>query len=476
MSRSKAICGKFGSGYSRLVDFFIPSALLFDREAANYARMFLISHILGPFMGMTVPLCLYILDPTPGFDIGILLLSILGFWIFPFLLRAGVRYSWLVLASILNLHFAVLWSCYFHGGSTSPTLGWVMIIPILSVFYIGGERRLKLHLLFTSGASGLVFLAIYFLFPPGINDMSAAALRGLGAVSTVATLCYVAVMAIYFASVFDAGEELEIEVKHRRGLAVELRHAVAIANKASSAKSAFLAGMSHELRTPLNAIIGYGELLLDDADDSGNEQLRHDVRQIVHASRYLVRLINMILDLSKVEVGQMEFDLQPCALAPLVCEVVAGRREAIEAQGNSIVLKFDGAPANVLADTSRLREILDGLLENAGRHTQNGTITVSAVNQPNADGLFFCISVTDTGEGIDPDAARTVFEAFSTSRCAMTGDYGGTGLNLTVAYSLCQAMGGSISVESEQGVGSTFQIVLPADHLATAQFVLSTAA
>ncbi|QCO57358.1 HAMP domain-containing histidine kinase (plasmid) [Pseudorhodobacter turbinis] len=465
MSQTRAVFAKIVLGYARLASFFMPAVLLSDRDVANSARMFLISHILGPFMGSTVPLALYVFDPTPGFDIIILLVSILGFWIFPFLLRMGVKYSCLVLTSILNLHFAVLWSCFHNGGSTSPTLGWVMIIPILSVFYMGGDRHLKFHLIITSGVSGVIFLAAYLLFPPEQNDMSLAALRGLGAVSTVATLCYVAVMAIYFARIFDAGAKLEVEVKHRRNLAIELRQAVAIANKASSAKSTFLAGMSHELRTPLNAIIGYGELLLDDADDVGDGQLRQDVEHIVDAGRYLVRLISMILDLSKVEAGQMEFDIQPCAIEPLVRGVVERLRETIESRSNTIVLNLEDTPANVWTDAHRIREILEGILENAAQHTQDGTITVSVREQWDAETRVFCIVVADTGEGLDPETARSVFEAFSTSRCGTTGRYGGTGLNLTVADSLCRAMGGSIAVESTQGVGSAFTVILPADHL-----------
>ena len=118
----------------RLVYYFIPPDILANREACKRAHVFLISHILGPFIGNVVPGTLYFIDPSAGFDVAILSLSITAFWIFPFLLRAGVRYNTLALVSIQNLIFCILWSCYFYGGVTSPTLAWVVTIPLLAFF------------------------------------------------------------------------------------------------------------------------------------------------------------------------------------------------------------------------------------------------------------------------------------------------------------------------------------------------------
>ena len=127
--------------YQALIDHFVPHYMKADRDAWNQARMFLISHTMGPIIGNSVPLAFYIFDPTPHFDILILSLSITAFWIFPFLLRAGVRYDLLVITSVMNLNFAIFWSCYWNGAVSSPTLPWVLTIPIISFFYIGGEKR-----------------------------------------------------------------------------------------------------------------------------------------------------------------------------------------------------------------------------------------------------------------------------------------------------------------------------------------------
>ena len=108
----------------RLVTYFIPPNIAADREACKRAHVFLISHILGPFIGNVVPGTLYVIDPNAGYDVAILSLSITSFWVFPLLLRAGAPYNPLALVSVQNLIFCILWSCYFYGGVTSPTLAW----------------------------------------------------------------------------------------------------------------------------------------------------------------------------------------------------------------------------------------------------------------------------------------------------------------------------------------------------------------
>src|SRR5215475_12253490 len=128
----------------RLVNYFIPADIARDRDARNRAHVFLISHILGPFIGNVVPISIYLLDPSPGYDVAVLAASIIAFWAFPFLLRAGVPYNPLALVSIENLIFCILWSCYFYGGVTSPTLAWVLVIPLLAFFYLGSSSTLRL--------------------------------------------------------------------------------------------------------------------------------------------------------------------------------------------------------------------------------------------------------------------------------------------------------------------------------------------
>jgi hypothetical protein len=128
----------------RLVNYFIPADIAADRDARNRAHVFLVSHILGPFIGSVVPIAIYLLEPDPGYDVAVLAVSIVAFWVFPFVLRAGVPYNPLALVSIENLIFCILWSCYFYGGVTSPTLAWVLVIPLLAFFYLGSSSKLRL--------------------------------------------------------------------------------------------------------------------------------------------------------------------------------------------------------------------------------------------------------------------------------------------------------------------------------------------
>lgn len=428
--------------------------------------MFLSSHIFGPILATPAVLAIFFFDPTPGYDIIVLTLGLYGFWIFPFLLKLGIQYSLLVVLSLLNLHFIILWNCFHYGGVASPTIIWVLVIPILSVFYIGGDRPMRVVLLLASASSFAIFIIAYELIEPGPNDLPAWATVGLGVVSTVGTVSYVASMSIYYARIFDAGVHLENEVQRRRRLAVELRKAVVAANQASASKSEFLAKMSHELRTPLNAIMGYAQLLREDAEDTDDDALAADVDRILDAGEYLVRLINLILDLSKIEAGRMELHLSEGDVAEVLGDVAERRREMIEAGGNILHVELDAAPKQVCADLNQFRKIVDSILENAAEHTRNGRITLSCKPMRGERREYFAVSVEDNGVGIHPDVLPTVMETIgATSSNASGGRYGGTGLSLTVANKLCNVMGGYISVESTLDHGSLFTVVLPVEGL-----------
>ncbi len=447
--------------YSRLIAYFLPAALESDRDASNQARMFLVSHIFGPFLGSTVPLALYIVDPEPGFDILVLALSIWGFWIFPFLLRAGFAYSKLVVFSILNLHFAILWSCFFGGGVTSPTAVWLLIIPILSIFYLGGDRRLIPNILTVSTIAFGTYAVSASQFGIPESNIPASAQLSLGATSILATLCYVMMMAIHYSRIFDASVELENEVRRRQKMATDLRSAVIKANEASSAKSEFLARMSHELRSPLNAIIGYGEILKEEAEESGEEALRVDVERILDAGHYLVRLIDLVLALSRIEAGGMELHPKSVDTRNLIEKSIADRRDMIEAGGNVIACDFSRAPASITVDPHQLNAVFASILENAAEHTRNGTIRV-VVSPAVRDGKeAIAVTVSDTGDGIPPDVVPSIFDAFATTQRASGDRYGGTGLSLTVSSRICEEMGGDITVKSDWGHGTSFCVTLP---------------
>src|SRR5665647_237437 len=174
------------SALDRLVNYFIPPGIMADREACKRAHVFLISHILGPFIGSVVPGTIYFIDPKPGFEVVILAISIMGFWVFPFLLKARVPYNPLALVSVQNLIFCILWSCYFYGGVTSPTLAWVLTIPLLAFFYLGSSASLRLIVFVLLAGNFLGFYGLYLLGHTPVNDTPRASLQALGIISTIA--------------------------------------------------------------------------------------------------------------------------------------------------------------------------------------------------------------------------------------------------------------------------------------------------
>ena len=180
----KAKLAEMIAALDRLVNYFIPAAIAADRDARNRAHVFLVSHILGPFIGNVVPIALYVFDPAPGYEVVVLAISITAFWIFPFVLRAGAPYNPLALVSIQNLIFCILWGCYFYGGVTSPTLAWVLVIPLLAFFYLGSSKSLRLIVMTMFAANLAIFSTFYLFGYPIKNDLPVAAMQGLGLVST----------------------------------------------------------------------------------------------------------------------------------------------------------------------------------------------------------------------------------------------------------------------------------------------------
>jgi signal transduction histidine kinase len=446
----------------RLVNYFIPSKIAADRDARNRAHVFLISHILGPFIGNVVPITLYFLDPEPGYEVAVLAASITSFWIFPFVLRAGAPYNLLALVSIQNLIFCILWSCYFYGGVTSPTLPWVLTIPLLAFFYLGSSASLRV-IVMAQFATNLAIFSWFYRFSYSIkNDLPVAAMQGLGLVSLVAASLYVAMMALYYAKIQASQTELESEMRQHMATASALRLATSEAELAGAAKSEFLAKMSHELRTPLNAVISYSQILLEDAESEGDRESVADLNKIHDAGQHLLKLVNEILDLSKIEAGKMDLDLEETDLTELLAEIVDGARPAAEKNGNKIFCTIGPNLGIALCDADKFRNMTAQILDNAVKFTQNGKIDFVAKRQFDdelTDDLV--IQVIDNGIGIAPHQLARLFEKFTVADDSSTTKYGGTGLGLALSQKLCKLMGGEIYVDSELGQGSSFTIRVP---------------
>ncbi|MGH9544041.1 MAG: response regulator [Terriglobales bacterium] len=228
--------------------------------------------------------------------------------------------------------------------------------------------------------------------------------------------------------------------------------------RATQLKSKFLATMSHELRTPLNAIVGFSDLLSDGTPGDLNDKQKRFVNHIKQGSAHLLQLINDILDLSKIEAGQLEFRYENFQIADALPEVLSTIRPLATAKNIRLEEKVEATRA-VNADRVRFKQILYNLLSNAVKFTpKDGRIEICCIE----DGAHLSVSVTDSGIGIGPEDQKIVFEEFRQAEGNRDAQHQGTGLGLAITKRLVERHGGKIWVESEPGKGSRFTFTLPA--------------
>jgi signal transduction histidine kinase len=233
------------------------------------------------------------------------------------------------------------------------------------------------------------------------------------------------------------------------------------AEEASHQKSSFLANVSHELRTPLNAIIGYSEILEEDALDAQNMASASDAKKVTRAANHLLALINDLLDHSKIEAGKIDFNPAHTALTPLVEDVAEAVRVRAGERGNQLIVTCDPALGDALLDPMRLKQCLLNLASNAVKFTQDGTITIAARPAEYEGVASIRISVKDTGIGMSAATIDKLFLPFVQADAETSLKFGGTGLGLVITRRLIEAMGGSVCVESVEGAGATFTLIVP---------------
>ena len=241
----------------------------------------------------------------------------------------------------------------------------------------------------------------------------------------------------------------------------ELKHREQEAEEANRAKSQFLANMSHELRTPLNAVIGITEMLIEDAEEDGQDDFIEPLQRISRAGKHLLSLINEILDLSKIEAGKLELYLEDFNFEALVAEVASTVTPLAEQKGNSLVVTGAGDVGVLRADQTRVRQIILNLLSNACKFTENGRVALAAACREAGDGEEVVVAVSDTGIGLSDEQMQKLFEEFSQADASTTRRFGGTGLGLAISRRLARMQGGDIEVSSTLGEGSTFTLHLP---------------
>ena len=275
------------------------------------------------------------------------------------------------------------------------------------------------------------------------------------------------------------GEIVGLQVAHRaegspftptdlriaRGVAQSASLAISHANlveeleRANRVRSEFVATVSHELRTPLNIILGYGDLLLTDTFGPLNEEQRGTLQRMDRRARELLELVNSTLEVSRLERGQVPIDVEATSLAALLAAIDAETRELQDRAAIPLRIEIAGGDVELRTDPAKLKVVLKNLVVNALKFTERGSVTVSVAAADDA----VTIDVTDTGIGIPKDALDLVFQAFRQAHGPTTRGHGGVGLGLFIVARFVELLRGTVSVESQVGVGSTFHVALPRD-------------
>ena len=443
----------------RILDWFIPAAMLESDSDRLMARTFVLLHLVGPLMGHSVTLFLSQTVAGDTWQFWVTEALVAAFFGIPFLLKYTGSMRVPAMTSVQMLVGLSLFGSLFFGGISSPLLPWFLIAMVLGFFYLAETIKLVL-----AGVALQIcaFFGARLVFGNALSLLGPSDLGFANTFSILAALTYMTVLALYYETVMRIRLSLEQETIDQRGKLELVREAMNAAEQASKRKSIFLAKMSHELRTPLNAVIGYTEMLRETFEDRADAgQKTQDLERIQAAGRHLLALVNDVIDLSSIESNRLELSMAPVSVSSLIDEVMATVAPLIAKRDNRLTVSMPQDLGILHLDALKVRQSLLNLLSNAAKFTTKGEIMMTVLRQQTPMGDMLHLEVTDNGIGMTPEGLERIFQSFGQAENETASKFGGTGLGLALTRRFCEMMGGRIDVRSERGVGTSFAIQIP---------------
>ena len=442
-----------------IVDWFIPQAVRETDSDRLMARTFVTLHLIGPLMGHTVTWFLSRTAAVSTWQFWVTEAMVVSFFAIPMVLRSTKSLHVAAMLSSQMLVCLSLFGSFWFGGISSPFLPWFLIAMGLGFFYLADNVRQILAGVVVQLAC---FVAARFIMGDFPELLPPQSLQMANLLSIVAALAYMTVLSLYYEKVMRHSAQIEQEATAQRDKLETLREAMEAAELASKRKSIFLAKMSHELRTPLNAVIGYTEMLRENYEEKGNDQRKmEDLDRIRTAGRHLLALVDDVIDVSSVEANRLQLIAEPVPVSSLINDVVSTATPLIKKRDNQLVVDMPEDLGTLQLDALKLRQSILNLLSNSAKFTTKGTIMLSVHKIDGPSNETMRIAVTDNGIGMTKEGVSRLFSDFSQAENDIVDKFGGTGLGLALTRRFCEMMGGTISVRSQRGVGTTFTIEIP---------------
>ena len=363
------------------------------------------------------------------------------------------------LAYIFGLSAIIYVMIYTMGDPTSPYYTGLIIIATGGLGFFPWTKKYFIYVVIVIF---LPYILIVLSLYPNENDIPRLVVIGFFINGSVTVLWVIH----FFREKLRLKEittrlNLNIEIEKRKAVENDLIQARDVALNASKAKSAFLANMSHELRTPLNAIIGYGGLLEDEVRENNHDMYLKDLNKINVAGTHLLNLITGVLDISKIEAGQMETFFEKIDLYKMMKLENSIFESIAEKNKNIFTINCPDNIGVLESDELKLRQILYNIVSNAGKFTEHGRINLDVTSFSIKEQGWLRFDLSDSGIGMTVEQATKVFEEFVQADSTTTKKFGGSGLGLSICHHFTRLLGGDIFIESKEAYGTTFTVLIP---------------